>query len=56
MSQVAKQTVEIPNDIYESMLKIFIRMALEKKDKGQNLDKVPRNKKHRSTLMKFNIN
>ncbi|OPX90930.1 MAG: hypothetical protein A4E52_00654 [Pelotomaculum sp. PtaB.Bin013] len=54
MSQ-ARQSVEMPNDIYESMLKIFIKMALEKKDRSQNLNKVPQNTKNRNTLMKFNI-
>jgi len=53
MSQL--QTVEIPNDIYESMLKIFIKMALEKKDRSPSLNKVPQNKKNRNNLMKFNI-
>ncbi|OPX87446.1 MAG: hypothetical protein A4E54_01657 [Pelotomaculum sp. PtaB.Bin117] len=36
MSQVIKQTVEMPNDIYESMLKIFIKMALEKNGRSQS--------------------
>lgn len=54
MSQVTKQIAEMPNDVYESMLKIFIKMALEKKDRSQNL-KVPKNKENRSILMKLNI-
>lgn len=45
MSQLAKQTVEMPNDIYESILKIFIKMALEKKDRSLNINKVTQNKK-----------
>lgn len=56
MSQTAKQTMEIPNVIYESMLKVFIKTALEKKYQDyNNPDKVHQKTKSGNSSLKFNI-
>jgi hypothetical protein len=57
MAKTAKQTMEIPNAIYESMLKVFIKTALEKKYQVyNNPDKVHQKPRTRNTPLKFNIN
>ncbi len=54
MSQAAKQTMEMPNTIYESMLKVFIKKAMEKKYQGQNPDRVQTPKSGKA-LLKINV-
>lgn len=55
MSQLAKQTIEIPNDIYESMLKVFIKLALKKKNGSQNVNKVAQSSKNGNAFRELNI-
>ncbi len=56
MSLAAKQTMEIPNAIYESMLKVFIKMALKNKYQDQHPDRVHQTPKSGNALLKFNVN